>query len=1411
MSTVTLDYVRIFIECKMNEIDAIFKDAEEESGSEGCSLCDQLRRESRSWSPTGRLGPSLVVFDINTNVGSLVMDCDRLTVTSQSGFSSIKATTGVYKGKWQFEVMLGSKGVMQIGWATQNCKFSHEKGVGDSIDSYSFDGSRVRKWNLTTYPYGEAWFPGDVIGCTIDLEDGTIDFYRNGHHLGLAFDSVRFGPGFCYFPSVSLAYNESLTANFGGCPFKYPVSGYQPLQETPLIEVAKGDVLINWMFNLLEESNLNQITSANSNSFTSTNATTSITPMNNINSSNNHNSHIHSNSNPSSGGQVMDNGSRKNLAIFLVSHTLLQYLTPLLSNKFVIEGCLLKKLLSLSTSGNCNTRLIHSFLDMLWTFYDKCVMHEVLEILTGSLINCYRFSRVYLKRDQINGTCVNGSRLEHHLDYCTPVYANLTLNRNSFADETTVSKGSDEVQRECSSSSQNQFDPSFSTPASSASARPYLANSGTTIDAMGCTSTSDNVTAATATTTHSAANVSSYFNSNSQVTNSSSNTSLTYSSGSGGGPPKISFAAQKKCLMVFLNLIQHSKTRCHLLRHILFEKAKFPFLLDIKPVNEASWLEKEIFPSINLQSFVHFFNVNSGNVNSKDDDSSSLNNNQPGSNRSSTPCNSTSTQFWSSDIECAINELEELHQVILDTLIFQDEICRLIFITKFDAFLKENCILTPASRLAPSLETVLTQSPLPAVSSFFHRLTSLIRVQYESMVDVIPRAFFLYASCVSHETTRLGGLMSHLSKVHEREIAKYTLENHSMNPLLRHVYILIHGLIKLYTTSAHKYISKHCILRERLIEVSTSLATLSTDEIEMDAETVKSRQVTRQVLQAELLAKSRQLGWLNSTALTSSKRADVCWLLKLLLNTLDSASSNDCIFSFVPDYYIESCLNLCQALRDFFGYSPSHCYSTSASNSTFASGSSSAATASSSSSSSFTFATGIAGCSSSFFSPSLTNAERKEYQDTIDHFARFLCKHFLDDRIVNSDIKDLLTQSLAKFISYPDTLKSAECIPLENRMSMVTALTSQFYESRSWAQTNWIIARFWKGDGFAYRYNNLNYTRANALSVTAATSGKDVLSLLNNLKPCPSKVFQGHIRDFLTANPATAYSFLSSLLAQLNWSFSEFIGMLQEIQNAANKPEKVFIDPRQLKVCCTCFDLTVTLLRVLEMIAHLNPLLITSASSSDPSSDLLLSQLCSILNQILSRITTKTGSFEFVTNLDLPGFESISHFAILGAVCGILIELLLRGPPSSQASAALALVTDANFLPSNFAFITYDSSGEANCTSSLFSSSSPSSSSSSASVCTSLLRASFNEIVKSSDANMHHLTSSNACAIMHSPELNSIECTQLKQLAAVITSQTLTLDCNSPGEFISDDEVCTICYANRKTAIFVPCGHQSCR
>jgi Kip1 ubiquitination-promoting complex protein 1 len=95
----------------------------------------------------------------------------------------------------------------------------------------------------------------------------------------------------------------------------------------------------------------------------------------------------------------------------------------------------------------------------------------------------------------------------------------------------------------------------------------------------------------------------------------------------------------------------------------------------------------------------------------------------------------------------------------------------------------------------------------------------------------------------------------------------------------------------------------------------------------------------------------------------------------------------------------------------------------------------------------------------------------------------------------------------------------------------------------------------------------------------------------------------------LANNQATTL-FLNSLLNQLNWAFSEFIGMVQEIHNISARPERGLIESRQLRICATCFDLAVSLLRVLEMIASVAAKVFTDFSLA--STESLLARLCQV-------------------------------------------------------------------------------------------------------------------------------------------------------------------------------------------------------
>lgn len=55
-------------------------------------------------------------------------------------------------------------------------------------------------------------------------------------------------------------------------------------------------------------------------------------------------------------------------------------------------------------------------------------------------------------------------------------------------------------------------------------------------------------------------------------------------------------------------------------------------------------------------------------------------------------------------------------------------------------------------------------------------------------------------------------------------------------------------------------------------------------------------------------------------------------------------------------------------------------------------------------------------------------------------------------------------------------------------------------------------------------------------------------------EPCPSLLLQKHMAELLSVDRDMAASFLNSVLNQLNWAFSEFIGMIQEVSRVIFTP-----------------------------------------------------------------------------------------------------------------------------------------------------------------------------------------------------------------------------------------------------------------
>ncbi|KFM72197.1 E3 ubiquitin-protein ligase RNF123, partial [Stegodyphus mimosarum] len=1090
----------------------------------------------------GVLGPDKVIFDVSSNVGSLVIDRDRLGLSSQSNFSSIRANCCVYKGKWQYELMLGSKGVMQIGWATINCKFSQEKGVGDTFHSYAYDGHRVRKWNVSTYKYGESWLTGDVIGCAIDLDKGVIGFYRNGVYLGDAFDNVKIGPGLAYFPAVSLAYNENLVANFGSTPIRYPIPGYSPLQQYPKKDVAQTNQLLTWLEKLLDLY------------YSVTQEPNPILVVRNW-------------------PPQFKQGLKAQL--LLVAAPLMHRLGPLLANAFLTEGCLLPFLFDLyNKDQGCmdSKSRITSILEIMWSLMEPHELHQCLEFIVVALLTGYRFA-----------------------------------------------------------------------------------------------------------------------------------------------PATPEFHEQKKYLLLTLALLQHTPTKHYLLQNVLFDKIKFPVFLEVKPLDNTGLAE--VVPEVWLDFKQEM--------------------NEPDLFRKA--CYQKSCTHLKLVVkEVELVQLEILLELFDASNVYQGQCSRCIFLLKLREFLKEN---SGGARVP-----VVHLCPLPVALAFFHRLISLLRICVSaSGIDLnglsVPCSTFYDNSIPYLEVQRIGGLQSHLLRIYQdvvvNEISKQkaSTENDpialgkllksekSKSQHLRHagdkdnfgtLIELLDGIVRLYHIAAHRQLEKMCALRDSMHEYRHALKEVEKRLKVQKGDVEEELNRAKQVFLEELIEQGRHQAWISSVVYSSDRQADVYWLLQILLRTLCQASETGVLFSFVPDFYVEACIKCCHALRNFFPPA----------------------------------------------APADSLPAFAGHHELLIKYGSFLAHHFADERVVNAELKDSLVQALASYVCYPATLQALESMDSDSRLVMTKALL-QPYENRAWAQSNWILIRLWKGCGFAFRYSVSPHMakKMNCKSIPLP----EALPTISQT-PCPSPVFLEHASQWLLENPEAAAAFISSVLNQLNWAFSEFIGMLQEIQNASNRPERVFIDSRQLKICATCFDLALGLLRVLEMTVHLVPQLFTDPSR--PSSEIFLTRLCQLVCQVLNRVTSKSGCFCLVASMEIPGLETIDHFPILTAVTGILVSLIIDGLPKSQKKAVNALLSEPSFQPSSLDFL-LGSSPEA--------------------------------------------PNFKPFSLRDYKEVSKEEIEKVENLIQLLHSKYDIAQQNRGLEEIDDDLVCTICYANPKSARFHPCQHQSCR
>ncbi|CAH2097646.1 unnamed protein product [Euphydryas editha] len=1341
----------------------------------------------------GRVGPKLVVFDASTGTGRLVLVGDeRVSVQGLSSFATIRATACVYAGRWMYEVQLGTKGIMQIGWCTASCTFSMDTGVGDTANSYGYDGGRVRKWNVATSQYGQSWLPGDVIGSCIDLDKGTLEYYRNGVSLGMAFDNVAHGTGLAYFPAVSLAMQEHLYANFGHVPFVFPVDGYAPLQAAPVRECTRATFLFKSLDALLDE--LNRVAdvkppvTTKSSKAKSDSSKAEVEVALRIYSSNS----IYS---PRASPHCMlDTQSAelkkmsKRAFLMSLARIIVTELGTVLRITYVVVAELLPRFrgalglknrainvdqnsfdfysktkedkfkgLSQKFLSQPQLRLC-TLLDLLWTFLEEAALCDVLEHCV--VRECLLYDLVSPDMNftqQTEGLYVLCGLMQHR-ETRHHLVKYVFFNKITFdnflnikcPDEAVLKKIIRKAWWQRPTSVQGETDPKITEITEKGTKNFTFAPTGTDkISKLLLISEDD-------------ANLEAQYKEDCEkITNAIAPLEWI----------------QLEFLLILLDNTDGT-TMVPSTRKIFLEKFR-RYIMDNCILDMRLFNVSRNTPAISwccharlLTAVLRLWNENPLGI-------------------PYMPPHIPARTFIDGELDFYnVDRLGGVLPFLVRTL--RHDLIHVLgednpFIQSFepnynraggvDTGVSDMAAGSPGLATLPQVISSMARFMHPQMSPMANRPTGETALALKGTRSVMPGA-----GCIDIRTAYLR---------------------------------LIDGLLALYHGVAIKYAEKLCELRDnqldmadclhdieqRILTVSNELHIVQGTHTDL-TETENTRkhliekmlselERSKSVYEEKLEASSLQMAWVIGAIWTKQRQQELAKHFAGTLHSLRFASDPDyaahaqatskeilpgkssiiagsyaslqleyssssdqspqtptpraasprtcsntqieinsaastspefteSLFAFVPEYHVDAMLELCNTLR-------------------------------------------------LYMHPTVPVTQIPEWEELVVSCAAFLCAEFADPRIVLASTREALVQTLASFATQPATMRAIERVPLKQQMCMVEELVRP-YQNRAWAQSNWVLVRFWHGSGFGFRHRQWPHLAAKygdrEPTVNNLGAKVDAGLMSQCFGPCPSEVIQSRIRDYLTAHQKEAALFLNSLLSQLNWAFSEFFTMMQEMDRIQ---VDAHLEPRHIKLCATCFDLYHGLARALEMTLALVPELLMKPEASDNQNELLLGRTCQILMAVVSRVCVRGGGgagFSRLVARGLPDTDRVHYYVALAPVAGCLIRIL--DPKLSDEhlnKVTISLISEPLFRLDGLEFMLEKDNNK---------------------------QFSFYKFPE--DVTPH--------------ELKSLE----KAVERLRASRDALLRCRSPGSSgAHSDLLCTICYARPADTAFIPCGHHSCR
>lgn len=161
--------------------------------------------------------PSYATWNPSDKGATTALSNGNLT-TTQSGSNSTRATIGKSSGKWYWETTITSG--VDATFGIGNISASTATYVGGDVNGYGFYQYNGNKLNNGSAAYGASSTAGDKIGMALDMDNGTLGFYKNNVYQGTAYT----GLSVTFYPMIGSAASAGVVdvTNFGATALTYP-------------------------------------------------------------------------------------------------------------------------------------------------------------------------------------------------------------------------------------------------------------------------------------------------------------------------------------------------------------------------------------------------------------------------------------------------------------------------------------------------------------------------------------------------------------------------------------------------------------------------------------------------------------------------------------------------------------------------------------------------------------------------------------------------------------------------------------------------------------------------------------------------------------------------------------------------------------------------------------------------------------------------------------------------------------------------------------------------------------------------------------------------------------------------------------------------------------------------------------